>query len=516
SVTSHGPGRWMRQDRRYPSGPRSPTETNGSAVPRRLSALQGPTLTLEIPPAYRTGTGPERCRITWGGVSVPEDPHTLGGRAGALRVVVADDVPVDRRITRFFLEAQGIEVVGEAAGGAEAVRQVGEQRPDAVVLHVSLTADQDYQIVPAIRRVSPRTRVILFTPPGADPSVEARARGADAGLEEGIGLKDVSYLIHRLCRLEVVKDETVPAAEVIQIGAMSTTSPTAGALETAELPPAAERVGPVPAEGEPGARTAVAEVWAYPRSSGDVAGRWYARLQGAAAVLILVFAFAVFRGASGNIGPVAGEGGAAAQHLRSAITHLNELVGGISSGSSEDLIAQAQALVQERDAAIRAGADVSQLDTLIGQLIPGLLVRVPQRVATALPTVLPPISGGPAELPPPPTAPPPVPPPPPPRAHPIPTPTETPPTEEPSPSPKETPSPSPTETPSPSPTETPTPSPPETPYPSPTETPTPSPTETPSPSPTETPTPSPTETPSPSPTETPTPSPTETPSPSPT
>src|SRR5581483_8097230 len=215
SVTSHGPGRWMRQDRRYPSGPRSPTETNGSAVPRRLSALQGPTLTLEIPPAYRTGTGPERCRITWGGVSVPEDPHTLGGRAGALRVVVADDVPVDRRITRFFLEAQGIEVVGEAAGGAEAVRQVGEQRPDAVVLHVSLTADQDYQIVPAIRRVSPRTRVILFTPPGADP-----------GLEEGIGLKDVSYLIHRLCRLEVVKDETVPAAEVIQIGAMSTTSPT--------------------------------------------------------------------------------------------------------------------------------------------------------------------------------------------------------------------------------------------------------------------------------------------------
>jgi DNA-binding NarL/FixJ family response regulator len=53
-------------------------------------------------------------------------------------VVIVDDHPGFRRFARRLLEAEGFDVVGEAADGAEALRQVRALRPALVLLDVLL------------------------------------------------------------------------------------------------------------------------------------------------------------------------------------------------------------------------------------------------------------------------------------------------------------------------------------------------------------------------------------------
>jgi DNA-binding NarL/FixJ family response regulator len=54
------------------------------------------------------------------------------------RVVIVDDHPVFRQSARRMLEADGYEVVGEAADGASGIAAVQASKPDVVLLDVQL------------------------------------------------------------------------------------------------------------------------------------------------------------------------------------------------------------------------------------------------------------------------------------------------------------------------------------------------------------------------------------------
>jgi DNA-binding NarL/FixJ family response regulator len=98
-----------------------------------------------------------------------------------LRLMIADDHGIVRQALRLLLEREGFDVVGEAMDGSEAVRVAAELLPDVAVLDRLMPIACGLEAAWEIRRVSPRTRVILLTGRQDEEcvlqAVEAGARG---------------------------------------------------------------------------------------------------------------------------------------------------------------------------------------------------------------------------------------------------------------------------------------------------------------------------------------------------
>jgi len=80
-----------------------------------------------------------------------------------LRVVLADDHLVVRQGLRALLEPEGIQIVGEAADGWEAIGLAESQRPDVTILDFSMPGCNGLSAAQAIRQKCPGAATIILT-----------------------------------------------------------------------------------------------------------------------------------------------------------------------------------------------------------------------------------------------------------------------------------------------------------------------------------------------------------------
>jgi DNA-binding NarL/FixJ family response regulator len=107
-----------------------------------------------------------------------------------IRIVLADDQALLRKGFRMILEAEeDLEIVGEAADGADAVRLVELYRPDVVLMDVRMPVVDGIEATRAITAATPddETRVLILTTFDLDEYAFSALRAGASGFL----LKDV-------------------------------------------------------------------------------------------------------------------------------------------------------------------------------------------------------------------------------------------------------------------------------------------------------------------------------------
>ncbi|MER7110922.1 response regulator transcription factor [Streptomyces sp. NPDC000229] len=110
-----------------------------------------------------------------------------------IRVVLADDQPLVRAaLLMVITETADIEVVGEAANGAEAVRLTEELAPDVVVMDLRMPGTDGIEATRLITTSGNSTRVVVLTTFDDDDYVYgALDAGASGFLVKDMALNDI-------------------------------------------------------------------------------------------------------------------------------------------------------------------------------------------------------------------------------------------------------------------------------------------------------------------------------------
>jgi DNA-binding NarL/FixJ family response regulator len=100
----------------------------------------------------------------------------------AVRVLVADDHALFRAGVRKLLQSfEGIQVVGEAADGHEALRLSGTERPDVLLMDIGMPGLNGVEAAARLTREGPRPRVVILSMHTGEDHVLRAIRAGAAG-----------------------------------------------------------------------------------------------------------------------------------------------------------------------------------------------------------------------------------------------------------------------------------------------------------------------------------------------
>lgn len=116
-----------------------------------------------------------------------------------IRILLADDSSAVRRmVSETLARHAGMEVVGLAADGREALRLLPKTKPDVVILDVEMPVMDGMDTLKEIRKTDPRLPVVMFsslTVSGGEATLEALEQGANDYVAKPSGSENVQQAV---------------------------------------------------------------------------------------------------------------------------------------------------------------------------------------------------------------------------------------------------------------------------------------------------------------------------------
>lgn len=121
-----------------------------------------------------------------------------------ISVIIVDDHAMVRRGLKSFLESEeGIEVVGEAGNGRDALARVQELVPDVILMDLVMPEMDGIEATRRIKLISPGSRVLILTSFGEDERVFASIKaGAMGYLLKDVPAEDLGRAIRSVANGE--------------------------------------------------------------------------------------------------------------------------------------------------------------------------------------------------------------------------------------------------------------------------------------------------------------------------
>lgn len=145
-----------------------------------------------------------------------------------IRVLVADDQTLVREgLVSMLRLTVGVEVVGSAGDGAEAIRIAHEVRPDIVLMDLRMPRTDGVEATRRIVDSLPRTRVIVLTTYADDASVfSALQAGARGYMTKDASVDEIAKAIQTVHAGEALLDPSVQRRLLETVAASARSAPT--------------------------------------------------------------------------------------------------------------------------------------------------------------------------------------------------------------------------------------------------------------------------------------------------
>jgi CheY-like chemotaxis protein len=112
------------------------------------------------------------------------------------KVLIAEDYPDIRQMTRIMLELIGFEVV-EASNGNEAIEQAQKTHPDAILMDIAMPVLNGITAATMIHQLDEfrDVPIIAITAFGREYVEEAGAYGFDAVIEKPVDMEELQFVL---------------------------------------------------------------------------------------------------------------------------------------------------------------------------------------------------------------------------------------------------------------------------------------------------------------------------------
>jgi DNA-binding NarL/FixJ family response regulator len=122
-----------------------------------------------------------------------------------MRVLLADDHALFRAGLASLLKAWGLQVVGQASNGGEAIEKARQLHPDLVFMDINMPNLNGLEATRAIKAELPETKVIMLTVSDDEQDLfEAIKSGAEGYLLKDMREEEFAELVSRVSRGEPV------------------------------------------------------------------------------------------------------------------------------------------------------------------------------------------------------------------------------------------------------------------------------------------------------------------------